>query len=253
MYEYDCIRQLGKGSYGSVYLAQNRYTLEYDAVKIIKKTDIHNEIYNHALVRKHPNIIRLKKVYQSNNQLFILMEYIDGMDLFEKLSKNIKPFTEEVAKYYITHILNGLQHCHNLGVCHRDLKLENIIVNDNCVKICDFGFSSSVYYEQDPARTLGSLGYFARETILKKAHDGKKVDIWSVGVILFILVCGYYPFASKTDKEDVSAHLDNILHVKYDIPNYLSSECVDLIKKILVANPADRPTIQEILNHPWLL
>ncbi len=254
MYEYECIRQLGKGTYGTIYLLKNKYTSEYDVVKVIEKKQSinnNNEIFNHALLGKHENIVEFKKLYQTTHHIFIIMEYVDGDDLFETIKKE-KNFSEDKAKYYLKNILLGVQYCHNMGVCHKDLKLENVIVTKTGIKICDFGFSASNYYTVDENRIVGTLAYFAPEIITKKLdYDGTKVDIWCIGVILFVMLCFRYPFEDKKEPKNIYKHLNNILKCKYELPSYLSKEVSDLIKKILVINPEDRPSIQEIMNHSW--
>ena len=266
MYEYQCIKELGKGSYGTIYLLQNKYTLEYDVVKIIEKkesTNNLNEIYNHALLGKHENIVEFKKVYQTTHHIFIIMEYVDGIDLFDAIKAEKNIFSEEKARYYLKHIVSGVQHCHDRGVCHNDLKLENVLVAKTGVKICDFGFSASYYYALDPVRIVGSLGYFAPELINKKLDsdgtkvniysDNTKVDIWCIGVMLFVMLCGHYPFEEKNEPKNITKHLRNILKCKYELPDHLSADSIDLIKKILVANPGERPSLQEILSHKWFM
>ncbi len=253
MDNYVCIKRLGKGTFGKVYLMQHNYTEDLVAVKIIKKTDLFdakNEIYNHAALGYHQNIVQFKKVETINENILIYLEYVNGTDLYDALQNNNSTFSEEEVKYYFVQILDGLTHCHSKGIYHRDLKLENVLLNENNqIKICDFGFSSSKYFEHDHSRSTGSLAYMAPEVIAKIKHDGEKVDIWCLGVMLFVLLCGYYPFEDK----NIEKHLTNILRGNFSLPDYLSPECCDLIKQILVVQPKKRITLDGIKKHPWIL
>ncbi len=253
MNEYKCIKLLGKGAFGSVYLTKNIHTGENHAIKIIKKDNLHfNEVYNHALLGKHDNIVEFKKVYKSKNNVYVVMEYVDGLELFEKFKQEKILFSEEKTRYYFKKILNGLDYMHSLGICHKDLKLENIIVDNDKVKICDFGFSSSKHYRYEAETKIGSMAYCAPEVLLDHIKDEYKLDIWSLGVILFILLCGYYPFQDKKDPKNKDNHVLNIIKCNYELPNHISEECCDLLKKIFVADPDDRISLEEIMKHDWV-
>ena len=171
MDNYACIKRLGKGTFGQVYLMQNNYTEDLVAIKVINKTDLFdakNEIYNHASLGYHPNIVQFKKVETLEDKVLIYLEYIDGDELYDVLNANNMTLPESTVKYYFIQILDGLAHCHSKGICHRDLKLENILLDKNDqIKICDFGLSSSKYFEHDYSKASGSLAYMAPEVIAK--------------------------------------------------------------------------------------
>ena len=176
------------------------------------------------------------------------MEYCEGGELFNYIVKK-KRLTEEVASFFFFQIINGVEYIHSKGVIHRDLKPENLLLTkDNDIKIIDFGLSN--YYEGNYLSTpCGSPCYASPEMVASKKYDGFKIDIWSCGIILYAMLCGYLPFEDQSNE----ILYKKILHCKVDYPNHLSKKSEDLLRKILVKDPAKRIDIKGIKEHPFYL
>jgi len=217
---------------------------------------VQREIINHRSLR-HPNIIRFKEVILTPTHLAIVMEYASGGELFERIC-NAGRFSEDEARFFFQQLLSGVSYCHSMQVCHRDLKLENTLLDGSTaprLKICDFGYSKSSVLHSQPKSTVGTPAYIAPEVLLKKEYDGKIADVWSCGVTLYVMLVGAYPFEDPDEPKNFRKTIQRILSVQYSIPDYvhISAECRDLIAKIFVGNPTTRITIPEIRNHPWFL
>ena len=254
--EYIYISKLGKGSFGHVYLAQNIYTKELVAIKFIKKmskVSIQDEIVNHATVCDHPNIIGFHSVFVLEDYTCLVLDYANGTDMHTMFTKKNGLMNELAASSYFIQLLSAVDHCHRHGIVHRDIKLENILMVNNTLKLCDFGYSSQVG-NFDWKMIIGTPAYLAPETLLRaKAYSGVEADVWSCGVVLFVLVCGYYPFENEKDPLDIKTHINNIVKCSYTFPDYLSESCKDLFSKIFVRDHTQRITIDGIFQHPWML
>jgi serine/threonine protein kinase len=175
------------------------------------------------------------------------MEYADGGELFNYIVNN-KRLDETEASYFYVQIINGLEHIHKNNIVHRDLKPENLLISEGRVlKIIDFGLSNSYKNGQLLQTPCGSPCYAAPEMILGKRYTGINVDIWSTGIILYAMVCGYLPFEDKNNNKLYK----KILECKLDFPGYLSEHCKDFIKKILTTNPQKRIKLEEIKKHTF--
>ncbi|WVZ24898.1 hypothetical protein V8G54_003442 [Vigna mungo] len=255
MERYEIIKDIGSGNFGVAKLVKEKWTGELYAVKFIErgfKIDEHvqREIINHRSL-KHPNIIRFKEVLLTPTHLAIVMEYASGGELFERICSAGRFSEDEVvllsnmaiARYFFQQLISGVSYCHSMEICHRDLKLENTLLDGSSaprLKICDFG---------TPA-------YIAPEVLSRKEYDGKVADVWSCGVTLYVMLVGAYPFEDPEDPRNFRKTLQRILSVHYSIPDYvrISKECRHLLSRIFVANPEkQRITIPEIKMHPWFL
>ncbi|XP_074263065.1 serine/threonine-protein kinase SAPK2-like isoform X2 [Silene latifolia] len=217
---------------------------------------VQREIMNHSTL-KHPNIIKFKEVLLTPTHLGIVMEYAAGGELFERIS-NAGKFREDEARFFFQQLISGVSYCHSLQICHRDLKLENTLLDGNSVprvKICDFGYSKSSVLHSQPKSAVGTPAYIAPEVLAKREYDGKIADVWSCGVTLYVMLFGAYPFEDPEDRNNFRKSLVRILAAQYSIPNNvpISLECRHLISRIFVANPEKRITIPEIKNHPWFM
>ncbi|KAF3333866.1 Serine/threonine-protein kinase SRK2E [Carex littledalei] len=164
----------------------------------------------------------------------------------------------EKARFFFQQLISGVSYCHSMQVCHRDLKLENTLLDGSVaprLKICDFGYSKSSVLHSQPKSTVGTPAYIAPEVLLKKEYDGKIADVWSCGVTLYVMLVGAYPFEDPEEPKNFRKTIQRILGVQYSIPDYvhISPECRDLITRIFVQNPAQRITIPEIRTHEWFL
>ncbi|KAF3970793.1 hypothetical protein CMV_005543 [Castanea mollissima] len=261
MERYEILKDIGSGNFGVAKLVRDICSGELYAVKYIErgpKIDEHvqREIVNHRSL-KHPNIIRFKEVCLTPTHLAIVMEYAAGGELFEKIC-NAGRFTEDEARYFFQQLISGVSYCHSMQICHRDLKLENTLLDGSSaprLKICDFGYSKSSVLHSQPKSTVGTPAYIAPEVLSKKQYDGKIADVWSCGVTLYVMLVGAYPFEDPEDPKNFRKTLQRILSVHYSIPDYvrIPLECRHLLSRIFVANPEKRITIPEIKKHPWLL
>ncbi|KAK8268315.1 hypothetical protein V6Z12_D11G058400 [Gossypium hirsutum] len=206
---------------------------------------------------KHPNIIKFKEVLLTPTHLAIVMEYAAGGELFERIC-NAGRFSEDEARFFFQQLISGVCYCHAMQICHRDLKLENTLLDGSTaprLKICDFGYSKSSVFHSQPKSTVGTPAYIAPEVLSRKQYDGKIADVWSCGVTLYVMLVGAYPFEDPEDPKNFRKTIQRILSVHYSIPDYVrvSKECKHLLSRIFVAEPEKRISIPEIKQHPWFL
>ncbi|XP_061336579.1 serine/threonine-protein kinase SAPK2-like isoform X1 [Gastrolobium bilobum] len=259
--QYEIIKDIGSGNFGVAKLVREKRSGELYAVKIIErglKIDEHvqREIINHRSL-KHPNIIRFKEVLCTPTHLAIVMEYAAGGELFERIC-NAGRFCEDEARYFFRQLISGVSYCHSMDICHRDLKLENTLLDGSLapqLKICDFGYSKSSVLHSQPKSTVGTPAYIAPEVLSRREYDGKVADVWSCGVTLYVMLVGGYPFEDPDDPRNFRKTIQRILSVHYSIPDYvrISKDCRQLLSRIFVANPEKRIPIPEIKVHPWFL
>ena len=243
-------RDLGKGTFGKVRVGTHLLTDEKVAVKILEKDKIvdssdvdrvSREIHILKILR-HPVVVQLYEIIESEKELFLIMEYARGGELFEFIVSH-KRVREKEAARFMHQIISGIEYLHKLGICHRDLKPENLLMDDyNNIKIVDFGLSNTYKPGETLKTACGSPCYAAPEMVAGKRYDGLPADIWSCGVILYAMVCGYLPF------EDPKTNLlyKKILNADYTIPEFVTQDCADLIRKILNTDPAQRYTLEDI-------
>ncbi|XP_073159171.1 serine/threonine-protein kinase SAPK10 isoform X1 [Henckelia pumila] len=258
---YDLVRDIGSGNFGVARLMRDKQTKELVAVKYIERGDkidenVQREIINHRSLR-HPNIVRFKEVILTPTHLAIVMEYASGGELFERIC-NAGRFSEDEARFFFQQLISGVSYCHSMQICHRDLKLENTLLDGSPaprLKICDFGYSKSSLLHSQPKSTVGTPAYIAPEVLLRKEYDGKIADVWSCGVTLYVMMVGAYPFEDPEEPKDFRKTIQRILSVQYSIPENIniSEDCRHLISRIFVADPAQRITMPQITNHPWFL
>ncbi|XAR54882.1 Non-specific serine/threonine protein kinase [Bertholletia excelsa] len=258
---YEPLKELGSGNFGVARLVRDKKTKELFAVKYIergKKIDekVQREIINHRSLR-HPNIIRFKQVFLTPTHFAIVMEYAAGGELFARICSAGR-FSEDEARFFFQQLISGVSYCHSMEICHRDLKLENTLLDGSPtprLKICDFGYSKSGLLHSQPKSTVGTPAYIAPEVLSRKEYDGKIADVWSCGVTIYVMLVGAYPFEDPEDPRNFKKTIGRILSVQYSIPDYVrvSADCRHLLSRIFVANPSKRITIPEIKKHPWFL
>lgn len=258
MGRYELGRLLGKGTFAKVYYARNLKTGESVAIKAMDKEkilkvgmidQIKREVSIMRLVR-HPNIVRLYEVMASKTKIYFVMEYVKGGELFNRVADNGK-LKEEEARKYFQQLISAVDFCHSRGVYHRDLKPENLLLDDNGnVKVSDFGLSAlPEQFRKDGLlhTACGTPAYVAPEVITKKGYDGAMADIWSCGVILFVLMAGYLPFQDA----NLMMMYKKIHKGDYKCPAWFSSEVRRLVLRLLDPNPRTRITVPQLMEVPW--
>ncbi|CEP02058.1 hypothetical protein PBRA_002323 [Plasmodiophora brassicae] len=249
-------KTIGEGTFGKVKKGVHRLTRVKVAIKILEKSRIVDvddvervsreiHILKHL---KHPNIINLYEVIDTKRFVFLIMEYASGGELFDFIVKHNR-VDEEAAAVFFHQIINGMEYCHNSNVIHRDLKPENLLLDaQSNVKIVDFGLGNIQNSSSGLLSTAcGSPCYAPPEMIQGKPYRGSQSDIWSTGVILYALVCGYLPF----EDPNTSALYKKICRGQYECPDFISPAVRDLISRILNTDPDRRLTVEEIRLHPW--
>ena len=195
-------------------------------------------------------IVKLYGVIETRHQLYILMEYVSGPSLhgYLKLHRN-RRLPEEEARRIFQQLMSGLKYCHRKWITHRDIKLENILLDENRnVKIIDFGFSTKIPNEQKVKMFWGTPSYMAPEIVTKQEYSGPPADIWASWVLLFALLCGYFPYKGATDAE----LYERIWSCEWYAPDFLSSEARDILNTVFQYDPDDRPSADEMFSEPWM-
>lgn len=255
---YELGRTLGQGNFGKVKLAKNLHTGDFFAIKILDKNKIFSLEITDQIKReistlkllKHPNIVRLYEVLASKTNIYMVLEYVNGGELFDKISGRGK-LQEKHGRRIFQQLIDSVGYCHEKGVFHRDLKLENLLVDSKgSIKVSDFGLSALPRHVREDGllhTTCGSPNYVAPEILANRGYEGAAVDIWSCGVILFVILTGYLPF----DDRNLVVLYQKIFKGDFEIPKSLSSGAQDILKSILQPNPGKRITMAEIKAHQW--
>ncbi|KAK1961317.1 Pkinase-domain-containing protein [Colletotrichum sublineola] len=262
-------KTIGAGSMGKVKLARKEDTGEQVACKIIprgstedghqtkadkERADQSKEIRTAreaAIVTllSHPNICGMRDVVRTNYHWYMLCEYVNGGQMLDYIISHGK-LKEKQARKFSRQIASALDYCHRNSIVHRDLKIENILISKNGdIKIIDFGLSN-LFAPRGHLKTFcGSLYFAAPELLQARAYTGPEVDVWSFGIVLYVLVCGKVPF----DDQSMPALHAKIKKGLVDYPSWLSSECKHLLSRMLVTDPKQRATMQEVMGHPWMI
>ncbi|XP_058206976.1 CBL-interacting serine/threonine-protein kinase 6-like [Rhododendron vialii] len=255
--KYELGRLLGCGTFAKVYHARNLVSGKSVAMKVVGKDkvikvgmteQVKREISVMKMV-KHPNIVELHEVMASKSKIYFAMELVRGGELFSKISKG--RLKEDVARHYFQQLISAVDFCHSRGVYHRDLKPENLLLDDDGnLKVTDFGLSAfNEHLRQDGLlhTTCGTPAYVAPDVIGKKGYDGAKADVWSCGVILFVLLAGFLPFQD----DNLVAMYRKIYKGDFKCPPWFSSESRRLITKLLDPNPSTRITAAKVMESSW--
>ena len=262
--DYIKIKFLGEGSFAKVCKVKHRITHDIRAMKIIKKSQSSSEVDDMEILNEinilkkmdHPNILKIFEFYVSKDSYFLVTELCSGGELFQEIIEN-GAFSEEKASYIMYQIFSAINYCHNMKIIHRDLKPENILIEKRepngylRVKICDFG--TSKIYEKGSVmkKIVGSSYYIAPEVLQKKYNE--KCDLWSCGVILYILLSARPPFEGDNDNDIIKKVKVGKYNLEQKPFNSLSNECLDLIKKLLEMDIDKRIDAETALNHPWII
>lgn len=254
---YHFLSTIGEGSFGKVMLATNSTTGEKVAVKIVDKrgiTDVEDveRVYRETFILttlKHKNIIKLHEVFDTPDSIMLVMEYADGGELLSFVSSR-KRLGEHETCMMFHQIVSGVEYCHRAKIIHRDLKLENILLDKHGnIKIADFGLSNTIKFGQKMDTNCGTPSYTPPEQLSGEKCAGAPADLWSMGVILFAMVCGFLPF----EADAIPALFRKIRHRQYVTPDFISTQARDLIERMFVLDPDQRCTLAELRNMPWFL
>ncbi|KAL7126899.1 hypothetical protein ABFS83_14G217400 [Erythranthe nasuta] len=261
--KFDIGCELGRGEFGVTYLSTDVETGEKFACKSISKKklrtavdieDVRREVEIMKHMPKHPNIVSLKDTYEDDSAVHIVMELCEGGELFDRIVAR-GHYTERAAAFIMKTIVEVVQMCHRNGVMHRDLKPENFLFANkketSPLKAIDFGLSVFFKPGERFNEIVGSPYYMAPEVL--KRNYGPEIDVWSAGVILYILLCGVPPFWAETEQGVAQAIIRSAIDFKRDPWPKVSDNAKDLVKKMLDPDPTRRLTAQQVLEHPWLL
>lgn len=260
---YELGKSLGSGSFASVRECTDINTGQHWAIKILDKkmlvdqnmgVQVQREIAV-MLKMKHRNIVEMKECFQTADKVYIILELVDGGELFDKI-KATKKLDEDTARMYFQQLIMGLNYCHKHQIAHRDLKPENLLLNkDNVVKISDFGLANT-QKATDSGRVSSSMmlktvcgtpNYVAPEVLLESGYNGYVADMWSAGVILYVMLLGKLPFYDK----NMATLFKKIQTGQYDLPDTLSEGARSVIKKLMCVSTTDRYTCEKVIQDPW--
>lgn len=252
---YEFEKSIGEGNFAKVKLATHALTKEKVAIKIIDKTKLDKstakKLFREVRIMKklgHENIVRLYEVIDTPKELYLVMEYAIGGEIFDYLVAHGR-MKEKEARRYFRQIVAAVDYCHKMHIIHRDLKAENLLLDGNLnIKIADFGFSNQFTPGEKLSTWCGSPPYAAPELFQGKEYFGPEVDIWSLGVVLYVLVCGALPFDGTT----LTKLRSRVLAGKFKVPFYMSTDCECLIKHMLVIDSSKRYTMDELKQDKWL-
>ena len=254
--DYAQIKLLGKGTFGEVYLVKHKITGIIRAMKVIDKNNEEEEISEEEILNEinvlkkidHPNIMKIFEIYKKKSTYYLITEFCEGGDLYNFISEN--KLTEFQVTYIMFQIFSAMNYCHKMNILHRDLKPDNILIKKNeqglCrVKICDFGTAYIFKKGEKQKEIIGTLNFMAPEVLNEKYNQ--KCDLWSCGVIMYILLTGKNPFLGRDDEQTIS----KILSVSYDqnLLKKYNKYTKDLLSKLLEKNPKKRLTAEQALNH----
>ncbi len=260
--KYECTRQLGKGGYGKVFEVRNKTTGDFFACKKLTKLNIDNlEKFRREIdilmKLDHPNIIKLYEVFEASNSLYLIMEQCQGGELFDKILEHIENnemYSEKDTAGIMMQVMSAIDYCHNNGICHRDLKPENLLYlkkgneENNPLKIIDFGFFQNLNNKKKLTSKVSTPYYISPEILA--GNYTEKCDIWSAGVILYVLLSGELPFNGTNDVEIYS----KIKKFEFKFPpnkwDHISKEAKDLLNHMIVPEN-ERFTASQVLSHPW--
>mmetsp|Transcript_1527 Transcript_1527/g.4535 ORF Transcript_1527/g.4535 Transcript_1527/m.4535 type:complete len:550 (-) Transcript_1527:1045-2694(-) len=268
---YRKLRSVNRGSHGFVQLALDMDTGNQVAIKFIPRgpnmqtKSILRELLNQRLCLQHPHIVQLEQVFLTPNHLGIAMEYANGSDLSDYIADHVNrkgtSIPEAEARRIFQQMVVAISYCHRLGIANRDIKLENALLDGTperpLLKICDFGYSKNEHLDSKPKSLSGTPDYIAPEVLTSPSYDGKVADIWSCGVMLFIMLTGAFPFWRRGDERANSIVrlqqiFPRILAAEYATP-VASPDCLALLRALLTPDPAQRITLPEIMVHPWFV
>lgn len=245
--DYILLKELGEGTFGNVKLGKHTQSGQLVAVKILEKNRITDQADVERVIReikilkgiRHPNVIKLYEIIETKSNIYLIMEYASGGELFDYIVQKDRLSEREGFKFY-NQIVAGIEFLHSKGIAHRDLKPENLLLDKyKNLKIVDFGLSNTYKAGETLQTACGSPCYAAPEMIAGKRYNGLLVDIWSSGVTLYAMLCGYLPF----EDPDTAILYRKILKGDFEIPEFLSAKSESFLKSLLCIEPKNRLTL----------
>jgi len=253
---FKLMNEIGKGKFATVFLGIHEETGQKVSIKQLKKSELNtdNLLIKEINIQKklfHPYLTQMYCVIEKSDDIYIISEYCSKGDIIKNLLEK-GTFDESFSCKIFQQIISSLEYLHKNNICHRDIKPENILLTEKLdAKLTDFGLSRYFKKNELLNSSCGSPIYAAPEMLEGKPYDGTKIDIWSLGISLYTMVCGELPFVVE-DENDIYILMDKIIKGNYNIPEFLSNECKDLIKNMLVTDPDKRITLEQIKNHKWV-
>ncbi|XP_027337277.1 CBL-interacting serine/threonine-protein kinase 14-like [Abrus precatorius] len=256
--KYKLLKLLGVGASAKVYHARNVNTSQSVAVKAVSKRKVEKNGYaahverEVAIMRRlrHPHTVKLYEVLATKTKIYFVMEFAGGGELYDVVAGEGR-LTEELSRRYFRQLIAAVKYCHSRGVYHRDLKLDNLLVDENMnLKVSDFGLSalkSQIPVDGMLHTVCGTPAYVAPEILARKGYDGAKVDIWSCGVVLFVLSAGYLPF----NDYNITVLYRKIYRGQFRFPRWISPDLQNLVSRLLDTNPGTRISLDEIMQDQW--
>ena len=260
---YEMKQELARGKYGIIKLGINKQTQEKVAIKILCKYNMSVADLEHVKteietmkIANHPNIIKLYDVFENEKMIYIIMEYCEGGDLFSYIEQRNFNIKEERTAHIIQQLSTAVYYLHEYGIVHRDLKPENILLRskgeDSKIKLADFGISKILGPGELCTDLYGTVSYVAPEILLGKPYN-KSVDLWSIGVVMYLLLSGFLPFDDEgSENEIIRQTIEDEVPYTSEVWKHISNEAKDLLKSLLCKEPSKRITIKEVLEHPWV-
>uniref|UniRef100_A0A671RX75 Serine/threonine-protein kinase PLK4 n=1 Tax=Sinocyclocheilus anshuiensis TaxID=1608454 RepID=A0A671RX75_9TELE len=255
--DFKVLTLLGKGSFACVYRAKSVNTGLEVAIKMIDKKAMHNagmvqRVINEVEIQcrlKHPSILELYNYFEDSNYVYLVLEMCHNGEMSRYLKERKKPFTEEEARHFMHQIVKGMLYLHTHGIMHRDLTLSNLLLTTSMnIKIADFGLATQLKLPSEKHFTMcGTPNYISPEVATRSAH-GLESDVWSLGCMFYAFLTGRPPF----DTDTVKHTLNKVVLGEYQMPTHISAEAQDLIQQLLQKNPALRPSLSAVLDHPFM-
>ncbi len=260
--DYIIGKTIGQGAYAVVRIGLHKETNSKVALKIYKKHKLEEPNRRKSVKReiklmekmKNEHIVALHEIIDIPKYVILVMDFVGGGSLHSLIkSKPNRRLHEDDAKEVIRQMVEALRYCHTRCITHRDMKLENILLDENQkIKLIDFGFSTCIPNERKVKIFCGTPSYMAPEIVRKTEYSGPPADIWAVGVLLFTMICGQFPYRGATDEELYTKIENADYRIPSEVYESMSCEAIDLLSRLFTINADERITAKEILQHPWL-
>ncbi len=257
---YTVGKAIGQGAYAIVHQCQHKQTMKKYAIKIYQKAKLNDSMKRKAVQREilalrkidHPNIIKMHDLIETSREICIVTDYIRGISLhqFVKQQCTNRQVKEPTCRRFFKQITEAFDYLHHKGIAHRDVKLDNILIEDstNMIKIIDFGFAAFCNDSQKHKIFCGTPSYMAPELVRKHEYDGREVDMWALGVLLYALLAGTFPFRGQNEKDLYS----KIMRANFKFPEMMSRDARQIIQKLICVDSRKRYKASDLIREPWI-